>query len=172
MEAACDGYLETMKDISDEGNKAAESSKTWQSAASEAIQSVQSQIDNFAAAYDEAFEAAQKSIQNTVGLTTELSNETEITTGKLTETWENQIEWINKYSENLQKAQQYGITELSDDDIYLGEGNVIRRSPGSISIRSSANSTTSTRRTQRRWSISSTRISTVYKPPKALSPRQ
>lgn len=111
MEAACDGYLETMKDISDEGNKVAESSKTWQSAASEAIQSVQSQIDNLAAAYDEAFEAAQKSIQNTVGLTTELSNETEITTGKLTETWENQIEWINKYSENLQKAQQYGITE-------------------------------------------------------------
>ena len=111
METACDGYLETMKDISDEGNKVAESSKTWQSAASEAIQSVQSQIDNLAAAYDEAFEAAQKSIQNTVGLTTELSNETEITTGKLTETWENQIEWINKYSENLQKAQQYGITE-------------------------------------------------------------
>ena len=48
MEAACDGYLETMKDISDEGNKVAESSKTWQSVASEAIQSVQSQIDNLA----------------------------------------------------------------------------------------------------------------------------
>ena len=111
MKAACEGYLQTMKEIGDESNKAAESNKTWQSAASEAIQSVQSQIDNLAAAYDEAFEAAQKSIQNTVGLTTELSNETEITTGKLTETWENQIEWINKYSENLQKAQQYGITE-------------------------------------------------------------
>ena len=111
MKAACEGYLQTMKEIGDESNKAAESNKSWQGAASEAIQSVQSQIDNLAAAYDEAFEAAQKSIQNTVGLTTQLSNETEITTGKLTETWENQINWINKYSENLQKAQKYGITD-------------------------------------------------------------
>ena len=97
----------TFREAFDESRKNVDDMK----AASEAIQSVQSQIDNLAAAYDEAFEAAQKSIQNTVGLTTQLSNETEITTGKLTETWENQINWINKYSENLQKAQKYGITD-------------------------------------------------------------
>ena len=111
MEKKKAGYEKTIKDIVGVNDKAAESEKKWSEAASEAIQGVQTEIDNLAEAYDKAFEEAQKSIQNTVGLTTELSTETDITTGKLTETWENQIEWINKYSENLQKAQQYGITD-------------------------------------------------------------
>ena len=111
MNDKLDEYESKMLEVSGATDEAAESHKKWEEAASEAIQGVQGDLDNLAAAYDEAFEAAQKSIQNTVGLTTELSNETEITTGKLTETWENQIEWINKYSENLQKAQQYGITD-------------------------------------------------------------
>ena len=105
------GYEKTIKDIVGVNDKAAESEKKWSEAASEAIQGVQTKIDNLAEAYDKAFEEAQKSIQNTVGLTTELSTKTEITTGKLTETWENQINWIKKYSENLQKAQKYGITD-------------------------------------------------------------
>lgn len=104
-------YEKTIKDIVGVNDKAAESEKKWSEAASEAIQGVQTDIDNLAAAYDKAFEEAQKSIQNTVGLTTELSTKTEITTSKLTETWENQINWIKKYSENLQKAQKYGITD-------------------------------------------------------------
>lgn len=104
-------YEETMLNISNANQKAADSEKTWETAASEAIQGVQTEIDNLATAYTEAFESAQKSIQNTIGITTELTNETDVTTSKLAETWENQISWINKYSENLQKAQKYGITE-------------------------------------------------------------
>ena len=111
MEGKLSEYESAMLKISGANDKAAESEKKWEDAASEAIQGVQGDLDNLATAYDEAFESAQKSIQSTVGLTTELSNETEITTGKLTETWENQIEWINKYSENLEKAQKYGITD-------------------------------------------------------------
>lgn len=111
MEGKLSEYEQTMLNISGANDKAAESEKKWNEAATEAIQGVQTEIDNLAEAYDKAFEEAQKSIQNTVGLTTELSTETEITTGKLTETWENQINWINKYSENLQKAQKYGITD-------------------------------------------------------------
>ncbi len=104
-------YEETMLNISNANQKAADSEKSWETAASEAIQGVQTEIDNLATVYTEAFESAQKSIQNTVGITTELTNETDVTTSKLAETWENQISWINKYSENLQKAQKYGITE-------------------------------------------------------------
>ena len=111
MTAKKEQYEATIKNIVGVNDDAAESEKKWEDAASEAIQSVQGKIDSLATAYDDAFEAAQKSIQNTVGLTTELSNETEITTAKLTETWEGQIDWINKYSENLQKAQNYGITD-------------------------------------------------------------
>ena len=111
MEGKLSEYESAMLKISGANDKAAESEKKWEDAASEAIQGVQGDLDNLATAYDEAFESAQKSIQNTVSLTSELSNETEITTGKLTETWESQIEWIKKYSENLQKAQKYGITD-------------------------------------------------------------
>lgn len=111
MKGKLEEYKQTMLNISDANDKAAESQKKWEEAASEAIQGVQGDLDNLAAAYDEAFESAQKSIQNTVSLTSELSNETEITTSKLTETWESQTEWIKKYSENLQKAQKYGITD-------------------------------------------------------------
>lgn len=119
-------YEDKMLDISGATDNAAEKAKKWEDATSEAIQGIQGELDNLAAAYDEAFESAQKSIQNTVGLTTELTNETEITTSKLTETWENQIKWIDKYSENLQKAQQYGITEglitsLSDGSVESGQ---------------------------------------------------
>lgn len=111
MQADLDKHMQTIKDISGVSDKAKESEISWQDATSQAIQTVQGDLDNLATTYDEAFEAAQKSIESTVGLTTELSNETEITTSKLTETWENQIEWINKYSENLKKAQEYGITD-------------------------------------------------------------
>lgn len=104
-------YQAIMDEISKKHEELSKAPKSWEDAASEAIQGVQTEIDNLAEAYDKAFEEAQKSIQNTVGLTTELSTETEITTGKLTETWESQINWINKYSENLQKAQKYGITD-------------------------------------------------------------
>ena len=111
MKGKLDEYESKMLEVSGATDEASESQKKWEEAASEAIQGVQGDLDNLAAAYDEAFESAQKSIQNTVSLTSELSNETEITTGKLTETWESQIEWIKKYSENLQKAQKYGITD-------------------------------------------------------------
>ena len=104
-------YEDTMLEISRANGEAAQSEKSWKDAASDAIQGVQGEIDKLAVAYDEAFVKAQQAIGNTVGLTTELTNETEITTSKLTETWENQIEWIEKYSENLKKAQQYGITD-------------------------------------------------------------
>lgn len=111
MEADLDKHKQTMLDISGATDKAKESEIKWEEAASQAIQGVQGELDTLAAAYDEAYESAKKNIENTIGLTTELSNETEVTTGKLTQTWENQIEWINKYSENLQKAQKYGITD-------------------------------------------------------------
>ena len=111
MNNKLDEYEKTILEVSGANEKASESEKKWNEAASQAIQGVQTDIDNLAKAYDEAFEDAQKSIQSTVGLTSELSNKTEITTSKLTKTWENQIEWINKYSENLQKAQKYGITD-------------------------------------------------------------
>ena len=111
MNGKLEGYEQIMLDVAGANDKAAESEKSWEGAASEAIQGVQGDLDKLAAAYDEAFAAAQKNIQSTVGLTTELSNETEITTAKLNETWEKQTEWINKYSENLQKAQKYGLTE-------------------------------------------------------------
>lgn len=111
MKKKLEEYEQVFVDISEANQQAAESEKTWETAASEAIQGVQTEIDNLATVYTEAFESAQKSIQNTIGITTELTNETDVTTSKLAETWENQISWINKYSENLQKAQKYGITE-------------------------------------------------------------
>lgn len=111
MQTDLNKHMQTMKDIAGATDQAKESEIKWEEAASQAIQGIQGELDNLAAAYDKAFEDAQKSIQNTVGLTTELTNETKITTGKLTETWEKQIDWINKYSENLKKAQEYGITD-------------------------------------------------------------
>ena len=111
LEKKKDEYYQTMLEIKGITDEGAQAEISWEEAASQAIQIVQGDLDNLATAYDEAFKSAQKSIESTVGLTTELSNETEITTSKLTETWENQIEWINKYSENLKKAQEYGITD-------------------------------------------------------------
>ncbi len=120
MEGELKGYEQTMLDVAGANDKAAESEKSWETAASEAIQGVQGDLDKLAAAYDEAFTAAQKSIQSTVGLTTELSNKTDVTTAQLTHTWETQTDWINKYSENLQKAQKYGITEGLIDSLSDG----------------------------------------------------
>ena len=119
-------YLAVMMDISSETAKATDEERKWYDAASEAIQGVQGDIDNLAAAYLSAFDEAQKSISNTVGLTKDLSNETDITSEKLTTTWESQIEWINNYSNNLQKAQEYGITDglitsLSDGSEQSGQ---------------------------------------------------
>lgn len=102
------GEMASLKGLTDE---AGASSQNWETLTSQSIQAVQGKIDELAQKYDDEYNSAKENIEKTVGLFNELELKTDITTEKMTEAWQNQTKWIDKYSENLTKAQQYGLTD-------------------------------------------------------------
>ncbi len=115
-----EGYENTMLGVTGATDKSSESSNNWKNVTSTAIQGVQTEIDALAASYDEAYSAAYKSISNTASLTKKLSNETDVTASSMRENWRSQTEWINNYSSNLKKAQEYGVTKGLVDSLSDG----------------------------------------------------
>lgn len=106
-----------IKGITDDGTK---SQLSWEDATSQTIQAVQAEIDELAQKYDEAYKAAETSINNTVGLFNELSNKSDKTTAQMSKLWEDQTKWITNYSENIQKAEKYGLTDGLIDSLSDG----------------------------------------------------
>ena len=88
-------------------------------AAGTAFSSVQGDLEDLATKYDEAYNAAYSSIDGQIGLFEKMKTESELTVGDMQSAMESQIEYIGRYTENLQKAQEYGlddslISKLSD----------------------------------------------------------
>ena len=82
-----------------------------ENAASTALSSVQKELETLATKYDEAYTAAYNSIDGQIGLFEKMKTKSEITVSDMQNAMESQIEYINRYTENLQKAQEYGLDE-------------------------------------------------------------
>lgn len=97
-----------LKGFTDSNSK---SQKSWQQVTALALQSNQSKIEDLAKAYDTAYQSAYKSISGTVGQFKKLSNKSDLTVSEMQSAWQNQSEWVNKYTDNLKKASKYGLTK-------------------------------------------------------------
>lgn len=90
-----------------------------QEIATDAISNVQDSLTELCTAYDEAYQAAHDSISGQIGLFDKMKTETELSIEDMQEAMNSQVEYINNYTENLQKALDYGldnelVSSLSD----------------------------------------------------------
>lgn len=83
----------------------------YETAVNQAIQSVSGEISELAEKYDEAYAAARESIDGQIGLFDAMKTETELSIGDMQAAMQSQIDYLATYTENLQKAAQYGLDE-------------------------------------------------------------
>lgn len=80
-------------------------------AVAEAVAGVQTQLEELAVAYDTAYTAAYDSISGQMGLFESMKTETEQSVADMQAALDSQAEYLNLYTENLQKAADYGLSE-------------------------------------------------------------
>lgn len=98
---------ETAEKISD----SVESTMSSSEAVTSAVSGVQDQIQELAQAYDDAYNSARESIDGQIGLFDTMKTNTELSISNMQEAMESQIEYLNTYTDNLQKASEYGLNE-------------------------------------------------------------
>lgn len=108
MQQECES---TMQEYADATAEAAEATVSYEDAVSDAISSVQEEMDELCAAYDEAYEAARSSIDGQIGLFDTMATETETSITDMQNAFQSQIDYLNTYTENLRKAAEYGLDE-------------------------------------------------------------
>lgn len=89
----------------------AEAQVSFDEAVSESVDSVQSKLTELATAYDEAYQSAYDSISGQMGLFESMKTESEQSVADMQAALESQAEYLSLYSENLQKAADYGLDE-------------------------------------------------------------
>lgn len=97
--------------VAEAQQEAAQQAVSYEDAVSTAVSSVQDELDELCAAYDEAYEAARESIDSQIGLFDTMKTETELSISDMQAALQSQTEYLNLYTENLQKAAQYGLDE-------------------------------------------------------------
>ena len=117
-EAAYNNNEQAISDLADEMARLQETSVAGsdgiissEEAVAEAIKGVQSQLDELGESYDKAYNAAYDSINGQIGLFDTMKTESEQSVSDMKTALESQIEYLNLYTENLQKASQYGLNE-------------------------------------------------------------
>lgn len=99
------------EDVAAAEAEAAEATIDYETAVSTSLESVQEEIDELVAKYDEAYESARSSIDGQIGLFDTMKTECEISVTDMVTAMQSQIEYLATYTENLQKAAQYGIDD-------------------------------------------------------------
>ncbi|MGN1130961.1 MAG: phage tail tape measure protein, partial [Ruminococcus sp.] len=106
-----EGYVDTMAEVKGITDKNTNSQDAWRNATTSALKDVKSQLEELAKTYDEEYKSAYTAISGTVGLFNQLSLESDKTVADMQNSLQNEYEWVNKYTENIQKAQSYGLTD-------------------------------------------------------------
>lgn len=92
-------------------NQATEAQVSFDDAVSDSVDNVQSKLTELATAYDEAYESAYESINGQIGLFESMKTESEQSVADMQAALESQAEYLSLYTENLQKATDYGLNE-------------------------------------------------------------
>ena len=83
----------------------------YETAVNQAIQSVADDMNELVEKYDEAYSAARESIDGQIGLFDTMKTETELPISDMQTAMQSQIDYLATYTENLQKAAEYGLDE-------------------------------------------------------------
>lgn len=113
-----DEFITSLEESSDAASQMADSLEDSSSSAissseavSNAINEQKSSLEELATKYDEAYQAAYESIDGQIGLFDTMKTESEQSVADMQAAMETQIEYLNRYNENLQKASDFGLSE-------------------------------------------------------------
>lgn len=113
-----DEFIASLEETSDAATQVSESVESSagsvissSEAAADAINGQKSVLEELAAKYDEAYQAAYDSIDRQIGLFDTMKTESEQSAADMQAAMETQIEYLNRYTENLQKAEDFGLNE-------------------------------------------------------------
>lgn len=112
----CNAEYENMSQAIEEAAKAP---VLFEDAVKNALDSVRVEMEELSAKYDEAYEAARSSLDGQIGLFDEVAEKVGLSSGKIIDTWQQQIDYLDSYNDNLQKLSEYSIdadflAQLSD----------------------------------------------------------
>lgn len=94
-----------------ETEAAAQAYNEQQTGAISTLEGLIAQLDELETAYQESHDAAWTSIESQLGLFNELSGEAETSISKLIDTLDGQVEYMETYAANIQKALEMGVDE-------------------------------------------------------------
>ena len=93
---------------------------TYEEAVNASLKSVQAEVNDLCAKYDEAYIAARESIDGQIGLFDEIVLEVEQSTEEMLGAWESQINYLTSYTENIKKAMDFGLDEALVEELSDG----------------------------------------------------
>lgn len=110
---------QTLEDHAKEAEEAANATLSYGEACERAVDGSKDAIQELCDKYDEAYDAARKSIDSQIGLFDTMATESKIKVEDMFDAFTSQYEYLTTYSENLKKAASLGldddlITKLSD----------------------------------------------------------
>lgn len=129
VDEATKKYEDNEKAIEDTANEMAKMNDTTSELTGEtkdadtiltsAVGNIKGEIGDLAIAYDNAYQSARDSIDGQIGLFDEMTTQSDISVNQMQSNMESQLEYLNTYSDNLEKASEIGldknlIAELSD----------------------------------------------------------
>ena len=104
---------QTLEDYAKEAEEAANAVVDYGEACERAVDGSKDAIQELCDKYDEAYDAARKSIDSQIGLFDTMATESKIKVEDMFDAFTSQYEYLTTYSENLKKAASLGL----DDDL-------------------------------------------------------
>lgn len=104
---------QTLEDHAKEAEEAANAALSYGEACERAVGGSKDAIQELCDKYDEAYDAARKSIDSQIGLFDTMATESKIKVEDMFDAFTSQYEYLTTYSENLKKAASLGL----DDDL-------------------------------------------------------
>lgn len=99
------------EDVAKAAEEAENVTVSYEDAVKNALGSVQAEMDELIVKYDESYEAARSNIDGVIGLFDTMKTETEVSISGMITAMESQVSYLETYTENLQKAAQYGLDD-------------------------------------------------------------
>ena len=104
---------QAIEDYAKEAEEAANAALSYGEACERAVDGSKDAIQELCDKYDEAYDAARKSIDSQIGLFDTMATESKIKVEDMFDAFTSQYEYLTTYSENLKKAASLGL----DDDL-------------------------------------------------------
>ncbi len=118
-EKSIDKTSEAMAKMNNQTTQLSESTEDSDGILTTAVSNIKGEISDLAIAYDNAYQSARDSIDGQIGLFDKMSTKSDMSVNQMQKNMESQLNYLDTYSENLEKASEMGldkdlIGELSD----------------------------------------------------------